>query len=350
MPSRAVELLRKVEADPGVAYPLASARSEALKKVSEFFAAEGDHDQAARAKVEWLVFAFRETEAFGSGSYFGPRYTKSDGSPFPDFYSLPPNTHQYLKARVAATQNPVHRARYADFLWDKFRDQEAGLQSVPAYVQCAQAQVSRGDGNSAFRSIRRACHLAKQFRVPDLQVLARDACVALIETMARGSTAMYIPRVAEAVMALAEILTPDQRRRLTSTLEQTRATYVKNHDFHLERGLLKSLRQLYKLSGDEEGERKAWLAEGESYEAEGDYKSHLDSSGGGPEVAAHLYQMALTHFLNMGESGKLEALKRKMDSAYRRGPTNFAAFVETLRRSFTGGNQGGDSGSSGSTD
>lgn len=344
MASRGAELLRRIEADAGVIYPLASSRSEALKRASEMFAAEGDLDQAARARVEWLVFAFRETEAFGSGSYFGPRYTKSDGSPFPDFYALPPNTHQYLKARVAATANPLHRARYTDFLWDKFRDLEAGTQAVPAYIDCAKAQAARGDGNAAFRSIRRACHLTKQFKNPELQILARDAAAGIIEVMSTSSTAMYIPRVAEALMGLAEILNPDQRRRLSETLEQVRALFVKSRDYHLERGILKSLRQLYKLGGDEEGERKAWLAEGESYEAEGDYKLHLDSSGGGPEVAAHLYQLALTHFLNMGETGKLDALKKKMDSAYKRGPINFAAFVETLRRSFTGGGSGGTSG------
>ncbi len=334
---RAAELLRRVETDTGDIYPLASSRSEALKRASEMFAAEGDLDQAARARIEWLVFAFRETEAFGSGNYFGPRYTRSDGNPFPDFYALPPNTHQYLKARIAATNNPLHKARYADFLWDKFRDLEAGVQSVPAYIDCAKAQASRGDGNAAFRSIRRACHLARQFKSPELQVVARDAAVGLIELMAKSTTATYIPRVAEALMGLAEILSPDQRLRLSETLEQVRASFVKSCDYHLERGILKSLRQLYKLGGDEESERKAWLAEGESYEAEGDYKSRLDGSGGGPEVAAHLYRLALTHFLNMGETGKLDALKKKMDSAYKRGPVNFAAFVETLRRSFSRG-------------
>jgi len=344
VPSRGLELLRQIEADNGVLYPLTSVRSEAFKKAAELFAAEGDPDQAARARIEWLVFAFRETEAFGSGNYFGPRYTKSDGSPFPDFYSLPPNTQQYLKARVAATNNPIHRARYADFLWDKFRDAEAGAQAVPAYIECARLQAARGDGNAAFRSIRRACHLARQLRNGELQAMARDTALSLIESMAGSSTAMYIPRVAESLMTLSDTLGPEQRARLAELLEKARASYVANREFHLERGVLKSLRQLYKLSGDEEAERKAWLAEGESYEAEGDYKLRLDGLGGGPEVAAHLYQLALTHFLNMGETGKLEAVKKKMDAAHKRGPVNFAAFIETLRRSFTGGGQTGSSG------
>lgn len=349
LPSRALELLGKIEDDTGAVYPLASSRSEALKRASEMFTAEGDRARAAQTRVEWLIFAFRETEAFGSQNYFGPRYTKSDGTPFPDFNSLPPNTHQYLKARLAATGNPLHRARYADFLWDKFRDQEAGVLAVPAYIDCARVQAFRGDGNAAFRSIRRGCHLSKQFRSPELQASARDAAVDLIAVMANSSMTTYIPKVAEALMGLAEILSPNQRRNLSQMLDQARASYVASREHHLERGVLKSLRQLYKASGDEEAERKAWLAEGESYEAEGDYKLRLDGAGGGPEVAAHLYQLALTHFLNMGETGRLPALKQKMDSAHKRGPVNFAAFVESLRRSFSGGGAGGSGTGSGAT-
>ena len=331
VPASAAELVSKIEADFGDEYPLASSRSEAFKKASDLFAADGDQDQAARFKIEWLVFAFRETEALGASSYFGPRYTKSDGTSFPDFYSMPPNTQQYLKARTATTTNALHRARYADFLWDKFKDTDAGAAAVPAYVESATLLAGRGDGNNAFRAIRRACYLAKQFRKSELLIQARDAAVAMIEHMADSSTALYIPRVAEALMGLAETLSPDQRRRVSGSLEQARLGFVKAHDYHLERATLKSLRQLYKLVGDEESERKAWLAEGESYEAEGDYKGQLTGSGGGPEVAAHLYQLALSHFVSMGEQTKIDGLAAKLKAAHKRGPANFGAFVENLR-------------------
>lgn len=328
---RAAELLKAIEADTGSVYPLSSNRSEAFKKASDMFAAEGDPDQAARARIEWLVFAFRETESFGTGTYFGPRYTKSDGTPFPDFYSLPPNTRDYLKSRIASSANPLHRARYADFLWDKFSDAEAGAVAVTAYIECARLFASRSDGNATFRAIRRACHLAKQFKNRDLQVAAKDAAAELIGRMAKSSEVNYVPRVAEALMGVGEFLTPEERSRLIAELEEVRASFVAAKEFHLERGTLKALRQLFKLNGDEQGERKARLAEGESYEAEGDFKSREESSGGGPVVASHLYQLALAHFLDMGETSKLETLKKKIDDAHAETPTNFQQFVETLR-------------------
>jgi hypothetical protein len=340
MPSRAAELVSKIEADLGDEYALASARSEAFKKAADLFAADGDPDQAARCRIEWLVFAFRETEAFGSSSYFGPRYTKADGTAFPDFYALPPNTQQYLKARMATTTNAIHRARYADFLWDKFRDADAGAAAVPAYIDSSLVLLGRADGNNAFRAIRRACHLAKHFRKSELLNQARDASVAMIERMAESPMALYIPRVSEALMGLAEALSPDQRRRVADSLERARQGFVQAHDYHIERATLKSLRQLYKLVGDEEGERKAWLGEGESYEAEGDYKLQLTGSGSGPEVASHLYQLALSHFVSMGEQTKIDALAAKLKSAHKRGPANFAAFVENLRGVPGGQNSG----------
>ena len=347
MSSRAAELLKKLESDTGTVFPLASGRSDAFKKASEMLASESQVDLAAMARVESLVFAFRETEAFGSGGYFGPRYTKSDGTPYPDFYTMPPNTYQFLKSRAATTANALHRARYHDFIWDKFRDAESGQAAIPAYTEIAMLQAGRGDGNAAFRSIRRACHLARHFRLPQLQYTARDAAVALVERMTTSSTAMYIPRVAEALMGLAATLTPEQHRRLIVVLEQVRASFAKTREYHLERGILKSLRQLHKLGGDEEGERQAWLAEGVSFENEGDYKRRLDGSGGGPEVAAHIYQLALNHFMNMGEAGKLNDLKKKLQEAHSKGPVNFQSFVETLRRSFGSGGTGSQGGSSG---
>jgi len=339
VPGRAEELYAKIEADTGTVYPLSSDRSEALKKVSDLFAAEGDHGRAAEARLESLVFAFRETETFGSGGYFGPRYTKADGKPYPDFYSLPPNTQDHLRQRVRTTNNPLHRARYADFLWDKFRDAECAAVAVGAYVQCAEIFVGRGDGNGAARAMRRACHLARQLRSHELQNLAKDAAVRVIERMLTASTTHYVPKVAEAVMGLAETLSPEQRVRLVEALERARSIFAKEKEFHLERGTLRTLRQLHKLTGDEEGERRACCAEGESYEAEGDYKLRLSGPGGGPEVAAHLYELAATHFVNMGETTRAEAAHKKMVQAHAKGPVNFQAFVEGLRRPFT--NTGG---------
>ncbi|RJQ11605.1 MAG: hypothetical protein C4551_01005 [Bacillota bacterium] len=337
MSRRATELLERIESDTGATYALASARSEAFMRAADMLASSGELDEAAHARLQGLVFAFRETESFDTGGYFGPRYSRSDGSPYPDFYSLPPHTQQYLKARAAETTNPLHKARYSDFLWDKFRDREAGQAAVKAYVDCARLAAGRGDGNSAFRAMRRACVLARQFRVPELLFPTRDAALALIDRMCNSSTTMYVPRVAEALMGLAETLTPEQRGKLVKDLEKAMMTFVKAREYHLVRWLLKSLRQLYKLSGDEEAERRALLAEGESYETEGDYKARLDGAGGGPEVAGNLYHLALTHFLNMGETARAESVRRKMNEAHKKGPANFQAFIETLRRSFSSG-------------
>jgi len=108
-------------------------------------------------------------------------------------------------------------------------------------------------------------------------------------------------------------------------------------DYYLERATLKALRQLYAVSGQAEAERRVWRAEGESFEAEGDYKARLDGAGGGPVVAAQLYQLALNHFLNMGETERIENLKQKIEAAHRMGPTNFQEFVQLLRPSSTQG-------------
>jgi hypothetical protein len=51
--------------------------------------------------------------------------------------------------------------------------------------------------------------------------------------------------------------------------------------------------------------------------------------------------------MNMGEAGKLNDLKKKLQEAHSKGPVNFQSFVETLRRSFGSGGTGSQGGSSG---
>jgi tetratricopeptide (TPR) repeat protein len=331
MSARAQELVRKIEADNGAAYPLYSDRSEGYKKAMEMFAAAGDLERATQARIEWLLFAFRETETFGTGGYFGPRFTKPDGTPFPDFYSMPPNTRDYLKQRALATTNPLHRSRYADFVWDKFRDAETGPTAVTAYIDCAKLYLDRGESALALRAIRRACHLAGQFKQRDLQTAAKDAGLAVIGRLMTSAEISQVPRAADAVLGLGDVLSETERSGLCEQLEQVRASFVSVRDYHLERATLKALRQLYAAGGQTEAERRAWLAEGESYEAEGDYKFRIEGAGGGPIVASQLYQMALKHFQNMAETSRLETLKQKIKEANKYGPTNFQEFVEQLR-------------------
>lgn len=339
MAGRAAELMRKVEDDLGGSYALYSERGDAYKKAAEMLAGEGDHEQANVAKIEWLVFAFRETESLGTGSYFGPRYTRPDGVPFPDFYALPPHTRDYLKARAQATTNPLHKARYADFLWDKFRDNEVGPLAVRAYTDCVALHLKRGDTTSAFRSVRRACHLAAQFRNREFQALAKDVAVKLIQHLAGTGELSLVPRVGEALLGVAELLTPDEAKRIIERLEQVRASFVSVRDYHQERGTLKVLRELYRRVGDSDASHRAWRLEGESYESEGDHKLKLDGSGGGPVVAAHFFQLALTHFMEMKETEKVAVVQEKLNKAHAQAPTNYQQFVEGLRGNVPGGPQ-----------
>jgi len=334
---RAAELMRKVEDDLGSRYPLHSDRSEAYKKASDLFLAGGNHEQANLAKIEWLVFAFRETEKLENGEYFGPRFTQAGGVPFPDFYSLPPNTRDYLKARAKATQNPIHKARYADFLWDKFNDAEAVLLAVKGYVETIGLHTTRKDPNQAFKAARRACYLARQLDNDSLRMSAKTATVNLILQLVASAELELVPKVGEALLPLGELLTSEERSKLIERLEQVRASFISVRDYHLERGTLKALRRLYELEGDEQAARRTWLAEGQSYEAEGDYKFRLDGSGGGPVVAAHYYQLAFDHFMEMSEASRVEAVKEKLREAHAQGPTNFQQFVAGLKGNIPGG-------------
>ncbi|HCW50464.1 MAG TPA: hypothetical protein DGR79_00115 [Clostridiales bacterium] len=335
MSTRAAELMRRIEDDRGKAYPLASERSEAYKKAMEMFLASGNHEQANIAKIEWLVFAFQETDKHEPGAYFGPRFTGPGKVPFPDFYELPPHTREYLKARVDATSNPIHRARYADFLWDKFQDAEAGPAAVTAYIDCIRLYNELGDSNSAFRAARRACHLATKFGNAELRRAVKEAAVKLIAELVTQADLGFVRKVGDALTDIGDLLEPEERKMLIERFEHMRASFVSVRNYFLERATLKVLRQVYKLDGDSVAERRAWLQEGESYEAEGDYKLKLDGTGGGPGggpvVASHLYQLALDHFMQMGETAKVESLQKKLKEAYALGPANYQQFVEGLR-------------------
>lgn len=91
-----------------------------VESIGELVAAldeAGENEQARKAQHELLAFAFNLSDA-GAGPRFSGKTPDGDDYCWPDLESLDEEAIDYYKARVAETNNPQIRARYAQILWE----------------------------------------------------------------------------------------------------------------------------------------------------------------------------------------------------------------------------------------
>jgi hypothetical protein len=304
------KLLEKIEGDINDSYNEESSRANAFKEAAEIFREEGDIEKSVEAEIQYLIFSFSVTE--NAKERFKPMIIYQEGSSFPDEAALPKDVKQCLQRLVSQSKNPIHIARYGDFLWDKYKDYKSGLKALTAYIDYFSINVERKDFVRILDSLRRAIQLGIVFKKNEELTIIKTKALQALKTMLQSNDITYVGRLISELLRINSMIEKEEYDLMIDTLAICRVEFQKVNDFYMERKALNTLYEIYQILGDNTKSREITEEIGLSFDKEGDFKLGLEGSTGGPIAASHFYQKALAHFIQMGFPDKIDSLKIKI--------------------------------------
>lgn len=312
--------------------------AEAFSKLLEDHKNKLTPDQEQQLKWEFLLFRLMTKNHFASDGLkterFVPMATFNDGSIFPDPNSFLEPALLYFEKRAKDSTNPILKARYLDFLWEKSKDKKKHLFAIEAINQylltvdsyhVEDAIIERLDG------LQRATELALIFEAKKTDKPLCNKVVAklneLIETTAKDKKYRWLIEMFELVLALPSFYSEKQIQEFVALCEAAAKSYHADQNFHLQRHFLQLKADLMKLINTatdpqkvvDEEIGKAWIDEAEA------------KSGSGL-VKVHFLQQAIDHYSKLGNMKKVEELVTEVKAATKQAIDNkeFKEFSSTV--------------------
>ena len=254
-----------------------------------------------------------------------PRFKLEDGSEYPDRVRLreEPAFFVYLASRVSATTSPVHRATYADILWEMQGGYKYALIAARAYLDSLPVLPFASERPDRYDVALRALQLALKLRN---QALLTDAKQALFDELELSKKEEYtVPQSLELAYRLLQM--PKERvehaeiERGRRYLEAAAACYRDKGGtwpFHAFRALMLAAKFARRL-GDSDGEWQALLSAGDVIEEQAAEAEAQGSS----IVTAGFLEHAVKHYADIGASDRLERVKLRLRQAYEAAQPKF---------------------------
>ncbi|MGI8553521.1 MAG: DUF4209 domain-containing protein [Dehalococcoidia bacterium] len=284
--------------------------------------------------VVWDLQPDQPTAGASHGSRWQAKIEYKDGNHYPNIEGMPEREDflAYLVKRADETSSLIHRARYADVLWEMQggfpRAQRAGwayLDSLP---------LLNGDDQQLLRvdAIQRALQLGLQLKRQDLTEAARSAIVQELEASCKNS---YPP---VSLSLLPWLLEPKNAALDPAQLEIGRryaeraATYYRfeaNGRWFLAKDAYSLAADFARRLKDREGEWKALLAAGETLEEEAVRRSNQSRL-----TEAHFLEEAFKHYADNGFLEKLDSLKIRIREAYEEGSAEYGTIGASVEIDF----------------
>jgi hypothetical protein len=110
-----------------------SDRAERLKKLLETMKEDDADPNLERLQFIVVALDFRTPHGIESGWRFGPMLEWDNGFKYPDIQLLLDPAWQVYREELVRTPSCAMRARYADLLWEKERQQDYARQAFHAY-------------------------------------------------------------------------------------------------------------------------------------------------------------------------------------------------------------------------
>lgn len=331
------ELISDIEKKSfGVKYDFEIA--EAFSKLLEDHKSELTPDQNQHLKWEFLLFRLMTKNHFASDGLktnrFVPMATFNDGSIFPDPNSFPDSALVYFEKRAKTATNPILKARYLDFLWEKSKSKQKHLfaiEAVDQYILTADAYKAEDAIMERLDGLQRATEIALTFETKkNNQPLCQKIVKKLnevIEATAKTNNYRWLIEMFEVVLALPTFYSEEQVQRFVGLCDAASKQYYKDQNFYLQRHFLQLKAELEKLidssanpqktADDEIG--KSWIDEAEA------------KSGSGL-VKVHFLQQAIDHYSKLGNTQKVKELTAEVKAATKQAIDNneFKQFSSTI--------------------
>ncbi|MBV9279384.1 MAG: DUF4209 domain-containing protein [Chloroflexi bacterium] len=282
----------------------------------------------------WDLGVYRHAEP-----RFGPLFTGTagDGSPwrYPDpEKDFPAEAIDYYRRRADATHNPVMRARYADFVWERRRkgNHPYARCAAQSYLDSCSAYYSQGQDAELADALERALILALQIRA-DIATTAIEQHLVFVERLSAVDRYRW---TAEIITSLLEHVGKDlievDVARIEQIIEAATAHYSTPGptNFALQRRFLELKRDLWRLRKDERRVRQATESIADSLIDEAAWLQ--ENQPAGQAFAARSYEEALKLYQELGRSNQeVEELKTRIRDALSKSVNNYGAIQTEVK-------------------
>ncbi|MFC2049632.1 DUF4209 domain-containing protein [Chloroflexota bacterium] len=308
-------IFREYEEDTVSQYPHQWA--DKIGQAIPLLEAQGREDEKQQAVWEsalcWLHVRHTPEERRRLGGRFGPMMTQADGSQLPDPVLFTDDALDYYARRADMTSNPIHRARYCDFLWEKRHDHNFALKAIDAYLKCLPIYLTNswylGVADSLSRSIELALMLNDERKIEKTReslMLTMDElvvvgnhpalryCLDLIDALLSTKERAKVPDLQKAVGVC-------KKGVVFYASEEGGFTYPLARDFEERQAAL------WQRLDNEKERGNAQIRIGELFEKEAELKG-----GSSNMLGAIFLQQAAQHYANIGRRDKVEELKIKV--------------------------------------
>lgn len=294
--------------------------------------------QVKQIEWEFLLFRLMTKNRFENDGLkterFKPMATFTNGSIFPDPNAFPPDTLAYFEKRGTESQNPILKARYLDFLWEKSPSKTKHLfaiQAVEQYLLTVDAYESDDAIIEKLDGLQRAAELSLILENKKADKPLTDKVVAKlveqIDKTAQSGNHRWLIEMFELVLALPTLFSQAQIKGYIVLCGSAVVHYHSDQNFHLQRSFLDLKAGLAKLLDSNAEKQKAIQEEiGQSFIDEAEAKS------GSGLVKVHFLQEAIDHYSKLGNKQKVNELVAGVKAATKQAIDNneFKQFSSTI--------------------
>ena len=271
-------------------------RSELMKRAHALYL-EAGHDEKA-LEAAWAAALFMHTtfaHVHDPLVRFVPIATFSDGTIIPDPAIFTDQALDYFERQAHATDNPILKSWYADFIWEHRHKHEFALMAIgalhdsyPLFVLNAAEEdpvkspaLERVEGEEAATrrtswrfaaadSVVRPLRLARKLRQPELVKQAKQQLLAALHDFASGEPEPTFRFLLDPIDAMLEgnDLTKDDIETLLDLARRGEEHYETAGNLHLAQAFAKRTATLLHRQGDSAQARGAQIRVGEYIERE----------------------------------------------------------------------------------
>ncbi|HUV42994.1 MAG TPA: DUF4209 domain-containing protein [Patescibacteria group bacterium] len=302
--------------------------ADAINKIIEEQKGKLTPRQEQQLKWEYLLFRLMTKNSFASDGLkterFKPMATFTDGSIFPDPDGFPDTALGYFESRTVSSTNPILKARYLDFLWEKSKSKNKHLfarESIDQYLLTVDEYDNEDAIMERLDGLQRATELCLIFesKLPK-RPLTKKVVAKLVEQIdktAQTGNYRWLIEMFELVLALPSFFSQKQIKDYIALCKAAAAHYHSDQNFHLQRSFLDLKAEMTKLLKISVVKQKAIQEEiGQSFIDEAEAKS---ASG---LVKIHFLQEAIQHYSKLGNKQKVNELIAEVKAATKQAIDN----------------------------
>lgn len=257
-------------------------RARVFKRAAELLRAQGRDAEGQRAEWQSGLFDFmlvpRGERRSGGYGRFAPMIEMA-GRAYPHVAVFPSESLLAFEEELNRSSNPIHRARYADFIWDqrakypgpKRQPFEAAKVAIDAYLEAARQYRDNEWDDQLADALDRAAELALSIRDADRIGHCKEACFELGEELIRAQQCLPVRwaiDVLETLQRFERQLSPRDHERIVSLAEAGAAFYVTGSNYHIRRSFLTLVSESHRALGHVDEARDAVTRRAEAFVAE----------------------------------------------------------------------------------